>query len=225
MTELHEVPVTLSIHQFHKLRRGHPVQLAASNLGKGIHKVHVNKKMATKLSKAHRENKGCRFSMAPHEFEYTVEAGGFGDFINKVKNGLSFVKHKIIDSDIYQKNLKPAVKQLVDKGIETFVPEPGRQLAHTAANKIGEVTNAFGVRGRRKPVARVAVKEKKNNRDDFIDFVAESIAQPIPGTPGFTALPQSVNGGGVSANVLHHHYYYPYVAHHKAKGGSFKLAG
>ncbi len=79
-------------------------------------------------------------------------ASGFLDTLrnigNKVRQGAEFLKHNVIDSDFYQKNLRPIARNLVDQGIQNFVPAPGRDIARKAADFASQQTGAFGIRRR-----------------------------------------------------------------------------
>ena len=140
-----KVPLTLTESQFKKMRAGHPIQLAHHQIGGGMYRHHLmlHPETAKKVAGAIRKQKGCRIHVSPHEFEASGE--GIMDFFNKVKDAANWVKNKVIDTDFYQKNLRPIAKNLVNQGIDNFVPAAARNVAHQAADFAGEKTGAFGL--------------------------------------------------------------------------------
>lgn len=149
----HRIPLTLTHSQFKKMKAGHPIQLSSSQIGGGMHKHHLmlHPENAKKVAGAIRKNKGVRIYVSPHEFEASGE--GIMDFFNKIKEGAQWVKNKIVDTPFYQQNLRPVARNLVNQGIEQFVPVPGREIAHKAANVLGEKTGAFGIKKHRRQKA------------------------------------------------------------------------
>ncbi len=148
----HQVPLTLSQPQFHKLRKGHQIQLSHQQIGHGVqhrHHVMVHPETAKKVHQAKMKQKGVRISMTPHEMEASGE--GLKEFWEKLKNAGQFIKNKIIDTPFYQQTVRPIAKNLVNQGIDTFVPAPARDVAHQASSFVGEKTGAFGLhpRGRK----------------------------------------------------------------------------
>ena len=147
----HKVPLTLTESQFKKMRAGHPIQLAHHQIGGGaIHRHHLmlHPENAKKVAGAIRKQKGVRIHVSPYEFEASGE--GIMDFFNKIKDAAQWVKNKIIDTPFYQQNLRPLAKNLVNLGIDNFVPAAARQVARQAADFAGEKTGAFGIHAPRK---------------------------------------------------------------------------
>lgn len=144
----HPVSVTLSHAQFKKMRAGHPVQLSHSQIaGPQRHQLMLHPVSAKKVAGAIRKFKGVRLQVSPHEFEASGE--GLMDFFNKIKQGAQWLKSNVIDTPFYQKNIRPIAKDLVQTGIQTFVPAPAREYAQKAAEFGSEKTGAFGLKGTR----------------------------------------------------------------------------
>lgn len=142
-------PLTITENQFHKLRKGKTVQLTHSQISlkkKHNHQIFVQPPKFKRLHTAARNGKGVRLQLTPNELE--MSGAGFMDFINKLKNAGKWVKDKIIDSDVYQKNLKPVVSDIVRAGVNVakpFVPQPAQGLFEQGVKKVGEATNAYGM--------------------------------------------------------------------------------
>lgn len=229
MTELVKVKLHLSEPNFHKLRKGKHAQLSHHQLTGETHHLMVHPTTAKRIHKAIRNKKGVRVKMSEHELMETAHGGGFGDFLNKLKDAGKWIKSNIIDSSFYQNNIKPIARNLVDTGLAAVAPRLGAAapVANAAVNAIGSSTGAFGL-GHHKHHHSTNKSEHK-----LKEFIAESTVMPRPGGPaGFTALPQASTGSGMSAQHIHHHYYYPFDhTHHGGKGGrggmhagSFRLA-
>ena len=149
-------PVTLTLSQFHKLRKGHTVQLAHHQIDPSKHHKHrltLHPANHQKVAQAARNRRGVRLGMSADEFNAT--GTGFGDFWNKIKSGLStagsWIKNNVLDSDIYKNSIRPIVHGLVDQGINAAATLAGskagplgQQIAgdvgHAAANKFFDAT-------------------------------------------------------------------------------------
>jgi hypothetical protein len=222
MSELVKVKLHLSQPNFDKLRKGKHAQLSHHQLTGATHHLMVHPTTAKRINKAIRQKKGIRVKMSEHELSETAHGGGFGDFINKLKDAGSWLKKNIIDSSFYQSNIKPIARNLVDSGLAAVAPRLGAAapVANSAVNAIGQATGAFGL------------GKHKHHEEKLKEFIAESAVMPRPGGPaGFSALPQASTGSGVNAQHIHHHYYYPFdhTGHggrggRGSHGGSFKLA-
>jgi hypothetical protein len=68
---------------------------------------------AKKIHHARKHKKGVRLQMSHPEIQETVHAGGFGDFLNKLKNAGQWLKSNVIDSHFYKSAIKPIARQLV----------------------------------------------------------------------------------------------------------------
>ncbi len=139
MSSLMPVSVHLSKHQVRKAATGHPIQISAENLHKATHTLHVHPENHKKIHKAKRARKGVRIHLTEHE----LHGSGLLDWL---KGAWNTVKSKVIDTPFYQNTVRPAAKQGVNALIDNFVPSAARDLAHQAANAVGEKTGAFGMR-------------------------------------------------------------------------------
>lgn len=167
-----KVPVTLKKAQFHKLKSGKPIQLAAHQIG-GPQKHHLmlHPVTAKKVALAIRKGAGVRVQMSPHEFETTAQGNGFLDFFkdlgNNIKKGVDWVKSNVIDSPFYQQNVRPLVRDAINSGVAALAPTIGPKgvaLANASVGALSNSTSAFGLKGKRAPrkaVASLASEPKK----------------------------------------------------------------
>ena len=158
----HKVPLTLTESQFKKMRAGHPIQLAHHQIGGGGLKHHLmlHPETAKKVAGAVRRGKGVRIHVSPHEFHASGE--GIRDFFNKIKESAQWLKNKVIDTPFYQQTVRPIARNLVNQGIENFLPVSARNVAHQAANFAGEKTGAFGLhskRGRKQKGGKITAED------------------------------------------------------------------
>lgn len=234
MTELVRVHLKLEPHQAQKLHKGHAVQLRHEQLGiEGAHHLMLHMTKAKKLHSAHRRKKGVRIQLSEPEISATMEGEGFGDFLNKIKSGAQWLKKNIIDSGAYQSIAKPIARRIVDTGLAAATPflgPVGSDLARQAVNVIGEKTNAYGLQ-KRKHMTRTTMQHEPVHEDAMTQFYMDSMMAPRPGGPaGFTALPSTSYGDGVSSHHMYHSYYYPSKGHRAfanqraMSGRSFRLA-
>ncbi|GMF31033.1 unnamed protein product [Phytophthora lilii] len=80
--------------------------------------------------------------------ERNMDGEGFKHIWNKIKSGYDWVKKHIIDTPVYQSVVKPVVREVVNSGatvLKTAVPEAASMI-DAGVNKIGESTNAFGLK-------------------------------------------------------------------------------
>lgn len=145
--EYHRHPVTLTLGQFQKLRKGGTVQLRADQIDTSRqHKHHLtlHPENAKKVKRAARNRRGVRLSLSPTEFEMSGE--GFGDFMRKLRDGFStagsWVKKNIIDTDVYRNNIRPIVRGLVDQGINAASALAGSKTGPAGQKIVGDVGRA-----------------------------------------------------------------------------------
>ncbi len=141
----HKVPLKLTEAQFHKLRKGHPVQLKHHQLTGDEHWIACHPETAKKLHTAKHKQKGVRIQLTNPELEASGE--GIKEFWDKLKNAGKWVKEKIIDTPFYQTNVKPIVRGLVNTG-ETMVQArlgPLGGVATSAIEAIGKKSGAYGL--------------------------------------------------------------------------------
>ena len=222
-----KVLLDLEPHQIMKLHKGHSIQLKHPQLlVEGKHFVIIHHSKGKKIHHAHKHHKGVRLQMTEPEIHETIEGGGFGDFLNKLKQGGQWLKKNIVDSDIYQKYAKPVVRQIVNTGLDLATPHLGAAapLARQAVDAIGSKTNAYGIKAKRHAGLRTKVVHPRFDEHEMQEFIAESMVAPTPGHHnGFIALPSSSYGNGLNAHHHYHHYYYPHDHGHLVRGGSFRL--
>lgn len=147
MSELQPVKLQISEGQFDKMRRGKPVQISAAALASNKHTIFLGPANHKKVLKAMKAKKGVRLELSKDELERS--AGSLKDFLKKAKT-------------FYDKNIKSVAAPYLKKGVEslanvaltaaeTAVPgmastlEKGRQYIPKLADKIGEVTGAYGM--------------------------------------------------------------------------------
>jgi len=177
----HQVSVTLSKPQFDKLMRGQQIQLSHQQIGGGIAKKHhvmVHPATAKKIHCAMAKQKGVRICMTPHEMEASGE--GLKEFWEKLKNAGKFIKDKIIDTPFYQQTVRPVAKNLVNQGIDTFVPAPARDVAHKGADFVGEKTGAFGIEPKRGRKSKAQMPMHPSMMQGHVVDGAYVWPQPIP---------------------------------------------
>lgn len=147
---MEKVHLKLTLPQAKKLMNGGTIQLSPTALKDNAHWLILEKKTANKVRRAQRAGRGCRICLSPQEMEHSGE--GIADFFknafNKVKQGAQWVKSNVIDTDFYQKNLKPLVRQGVDTGFQAIAPRLGiaGPAAKAAVDKFGEYSSAYGIR-------------------------------------------------------------------------------
>lgn len=153
-----EVHIDISMPQMHRLAKGETVHVKHHQLFRG-HPIILHKKKVRHIGRAHEAKRGVRLSISPDEFEHN-HLYGSGKFLDALRNAGQWLKKNIIDTDIYQKNIKPVVRQVVDQGVNALQgmassknPILGQvvgDVARAAADKVGSATNAYGIRHGRK---------------------------------------------------------------------------
>ena len=132
---------------------GHTIQISHSKLFNGLEIV-VKKSKAFKLTRAYRNGKGTRLNLDKEELE--AQGGSFWDVL---RNAGNWIKNHIIDTPIYQNDIKPIVRQVVNSGVNALSAAVGSEapmlapvvnsLGNSAVNAIGSKTGAFGLKPRR----------------------------------------------------------------------------
>lgn len=150
-----QVRINITRPQLQKALMGKPVQFNNGQLGNGDSYLSLHPANVKLVSKAAMKGTGCVIDLSEGELLATAEDmegnGIFGDIWKGLKSGYKWAKKNIIDTDIYQKGLKPIVRGFVNTGAaaaKNFVPELGTAI-DLATNEIGKQTGAFGA-GRRK---------------------------------------------------------------------------
>jgi hypothetical protein len=139
-------PLDLTESNVNNFLSGKPVQLKKEQLHGNKHYLIVHPETHKRLVHAKSKGKGLRITMTPQELAASGE--GFRDILSKIKKGAQWLKTHVIDSNIYQQDVKPIVRKLVDAGVSAaspMLPAPVASLAKQGIDKLGEVTNAFGL--------------------------------------------------------------------------------
>ena len=146
------IKFVLSHKQLQKLHSHSPVQLKHEQIGHGEHILHVKKRQATKIMKAHQLGKGCRIQLDGDEYEESVAHGGA--FLDFLKNTGQFLKDKVFSNPTYQQNIAPLIRRGLNAAVDRFVPgitaptgfaPELTNLARAGVNKLGDVTHAYGL--------------------------------------------------------------------------------
>lgn len=158
-----QVRINITKKQLNQALNGKPIRLLSSQIGNGDIALSLHPANIRIIEKALLKGKGCNLHLSEGELLSTAEDMGangeglFSDIYKGLKSGYSWVKKNIIDSDIYQKALKPIVRRAVDTGLNVVkgsAPELGTAI-DMARDQIGSKTGAFGVNrvGRKKRLA------------------------------------------------------------------------
>lgn len=147
-----QVRINITKKQLDQALNGRPIRLLSSQIGNGDIALSLHPANLRIIQKAVLKGKGCNLHLSEGELLSTAEdmngEGLFGDIFKGLKSGYSWVKKNIIDSDIYQKGLKPIVRGAVDQGVSALsgqFPQLGIPL-QMAKEEISKKTGAFGVK-------------------------------------------------------------------------------
>lgn len=151
-----QIKINITRPQLQKALNGKPVQFNASQIGSGSTYLSLHPANVKLVEKAAMKGSGCVINLSPGELLATHEdmngEGIFGDIWKGLKSAYKWTKKNVIDTDIYQKGLKPLVRGAVNTGataIKGFAPELGTAI-DMGVNEIGKQTGAFGVPKRTK---------------------------------------------------------------------------
>lgn len=146
-----QVRIDITKKQLDQALNGKPIRLLPGQLGVGQIALSLHPANVRIIQKAVLKGKGCNLHLSEGELLSTAEdmkgEGLFGDIFKGLKSGYSWVKKNIIDSDIYQKGLKPIVRGAVDQGVSALsgqFPQLGIPL-QMAKEELSKKTGAFGV--------------------------------------------------------------------------------
>lgn len=196
-----KVTLKLTKAQVAKLVQGKSIQLTAAQLKGNNHFLMLHPSTVQKVGGAMKKNKGIRITMTPHELEMSGE--GIKEFLEKIKQGAKFIKDKVIDSEFYQKNVKPLAREAVNQGVDLLskripMSAAAQNAIRGSVDKLGQVTNAYGVkRGR---------PRKLKIDDSSSSFLGPEHPAMNPTMPTLPAI------GGACCEKCGH------------KGGSFRLS-
>ena len=107
--------------------QGHPLE------------VQVSKSVANRIRRAQRAGKSTRVRLDE------LHGSGLREFFEKLKRGAKWLKEKVIDTDLYQQQIKPKVRQGLEAAIKQFVPAAAQPIAQKGLEFVGEKTGAAGV--------------------------------------------------------------------------------
>lgn len=149
--------------QAKKLLSGASVRLTRNQIGKGDNIVYLHPAQHRMLTRAAAASKGYVLELTPGEILTTVEHdltgnGLFSNIWKNLKSGYNWVKKNVVDTDFYQKEIKPVVRKLVDQGANMAkVAYPGASnLFDSTVNTLSQKTGAFGVK--KAPRSRISRK-------------------------------------------------------------------
>lgn len=151
-----KVPITLTGQQLRKLSEGKVVQLESKQLQPTYkHVVVLHPLMAQKVKRAMIKGSGTRLRMSPEEIHMSGQ--GLSDIWHWIKStaapavwsgikwaaektpvALKFIKDNVIDSDVYQQELKPIVHGKIDSLLESKpYANISLPIAHAVESKLG----------------------------------------------------------------------------------------
>jgi hypothetical protein len=157
--------------QIKKAVNGQPIRFKAAQVGKGDKVILLHPSTHAMYKKAVMKGKGLTITISPGEILSTVESdmdgtGFFGDIYKKLKSGYKWVKKNIIDTDVYQKAIKPLVRKGVDalaSMASSYAPEAA-PLITAGVNTIGSKTGAFGLEKEVEAMEALPVMRKHRKR-------------------------------------------------------------
>lgn len=149
-----QLKINITKAQLDKALKGKPVQFSASQIGSGDSYLSLHPANVKIVEKASMKGSGCVVHLAPGELMATAEdmqgKGIFGDIFKGLKSGYNWVKKNVVDSDFYQKNIRPLARQAVEMGKNTakaYLNNPiANNLIDAASSELSKSTGAFGVR-------------------------------------------------------------------------------
>jgi len=149
-----QVKINITKAQLDKALKGKPVQFSANQIGSGSSYLSLHPANIKIVEKSAMRGTGCILNLSEGELMSTAEdmngEGIFGDIFKGLKSGYTWVKKNIVDSDFYQKNLRPIAKQAVEMGknaAKAYLNNPiTNNLIDAASNELSKTTGAFGVR-------------------------------------------------------------------------------
>jgi hypothetical protein len=151
-----QIKINITREQLKKALNNKPISIKNEQIGAGSNYLSLHPANVKIVEKSKLKGRGCVLNLAPGELMATAEdmkgAGFFGDIYKGLKSGYDFVKKNVIDTDIYQKVVKPLVKTAVDTGataLSTMAPGLAPAI-NIAKDTIGRETGAFGMKRKTK---------------------------------------------------------------------------
>ena len=132
---LYVVPVELTVSQLEKLKEGKKVRIPRGKFALDNLPMHLNvsKKQHGKMYRNAKNSKGVEVKLSPEE----IAGNGIFDIIKK---GYKWAKKNVIDTEPYQKVVRPALSTAID-----YIPN---REVRTGLHAVGDLTKAFGVQAR-----------------------------------------------------------------------------
>lgn len=162
-----QIKINITKEQLHKALSGKPVSFKKGQFGVGNSYLSLHPSNVKVVEKAAMKGAGCVLHLSPGELLSTAEdmkgEGIFGDIFKGLKSGYKWAKKNVIDTDVYQQNIKPIVRGIVDQGVamaSAYNPNAGK-FAALARDKIGKETGAFGVKTRRNKTQKKALLQAR----------------------------------------------------------------
>ena len=147
-----QIKIDITKPQLKKAISGKSVRISKNQIGSGTSYLSLHPANVRIVEKAAMRGAGCTICLAPGELMATAEDMGgngiFGDIWKGLKSGYKWVKKNVIDTDIYQKGIKPLVREAVNTGVnvlKTRAPNLGSAI-DLGVDQISKQTGAFGVR-------------------------------------------------------------------------------
>jgi len=149
-----QIKINITREQLAKAMAGKPVQFSANQIGSGSSYLSLHPANIKIVEKSAMKGRGCILNLSEGELMSTAEdmngEGIFGDIFKGLKSGYNWVKKNVVDSDFYQKNIRPLARQAVEMGKNTakaYLNNPiANNLIDAASSELSKSTGAFGVR-------------------------------------------------------------------------------
>lgn len=122
--------------QIRKLKNGHIITLKAEQLGKGM-EVPLAFGDMSRYKSALKAGRGMRLQMSPE-----MIGSGIFDFLKKIPE----VARKVVQSNIYQKAVRPVTRNLTEMALEQIPEGALRDVARRVRDYGSEKTGAFGMK-------------------------------------------------------------------------------
>ena len=146
-----QIKINITGPQLQKALKGKPIRFSKDQIGVGSSYLSLHPANVKIVEKAAMKGSGCTMCLSSGELLSSAEDMGgegiFGDIWKGLKSGYKWVKKNVVDTDLYQKGLKPLVRQAVNTGataLKGFAPQLGTAI-DLGVNEIGKQTGAFGL--------------------------------------------------------------------------------
>lgn len=225
-----EVSVDLTPRNVSRLRNGHTVQLKHSQIGSGVHKLHINDALAKKIEAALKKQKGVKIQLSAEEIDGSglrlkdigrALKGAAKVYREKVRPVVAPVIRKVLTEGI-KKGLPAAAIALGQPQLAAPAAMIANELATPAVNALGRATGGFGVKKRKRTAVRLAergmAQSAVHHSDDYTPVpmmnpvYGGSMSGFLPGHPAMNAGDDTIPDHSSKSK-------------RKMRGGSFKMAG